>query len=441
MSTVLGIELPSQWSAASLKHVTTVLNRGSAPSYVDEGAVRAVSQASNQPGRLDWQRTRFHDFHGDPRNLKGHLHPDDVLINSTGTGTLGRVGYFTGSPDGLPCMADSHVTIARTNSDLLHPRFAYHWLGSRPFQEYVYAALVVGATNQIELNRDRLGDAPVPLPPLPEQRRIADFLDAETARIDRIAALTREQQDRVRERQYVAFSESVVRAGGPRLNALGLEHHADWPAMPLNHVLSQLTNGYVGPTRDLFVEEGVPYLQSLHIKNGQIDFARRPYYVTQAWAAERPRIRLGLEDVLIVQTGGIGEVGIVGEDFVGASCHALLIARTDRNYLLPRFLWHALRSHWGRHALLREQTGALHPHLEAGNVRFMKFPIPSLRTQERVVADTETIARDVHTVQSALSRRMSLQAERRQALITAAVTGQFDVSTASGRNVTEGVSV
>lgn len=338
-------------------------------------------------------------------------------------------------------MADSHVTIARTDPNELHPRFAYYWLASRPFQEYIYAALVVGATNQIELNRDRLGDAPVPLPPLPDQRRIANFLDAETARIDRMIAATRAQNDLVQERESVAFAESVVRAGGPRLDSLALGQHGDWPAMPLNRVLQQLTNGYVGPTRDLFVDEGVPYLQSLHIKRGKIDFSRRPYYVSPAWAADRPRIRLGFEDILIVQTGAIGEVGIVDESFVGASCHALLIARTDRSRLRPRFLWHALRSHWGRHALIREQTGALHPHLEAGNVRFMKFPVPSLRTQDRVVADTEAITRDVQTIQLALARRLSLQTERRQTLITAAVTGQFDVSTASGRNVTEGVSV
>lgn len=310
-------------------------------------------------------------------------------------------------------------------------RFLWWWLHSqRPRLDSVSTGTTYRA-----VTAEDLGNLPFPSLSAQQQRRIADFLDAETARIDRMIAATRAQHDLVQERDSVAFTESVVRAGGPRLESLTLGQHGNWSAMPLNRVLQQLTNGYVGPTRDLFVDEGVPYLQSLHIKHGRIDFSRRPYYVSPAWAAERPRIRLGFEDILIVQTGAIGEVGIVDESFVGASCHALLIARTDRSRLRPRFLWHALRSHWGRHALVREQTGALHPHLEAGNVRFMKFPIPSLRTQDRVVADTEAITRDVRTIQLALTRRLSLQAERRQALITAAVTGQFDVSTASGRGV------
>ncbi|QRX92333.1 restriction endonuclease subunit S [Streptomyces noursei] len=440
MSAVLGVGLPGRWSTARLKHVTALLNRGSAPTYVDQGPVRAVSQAANQAAGLHWTRTRFHEFSGDPRKLKGYLRPDDVLINSTGTGTLGRVGYFTESPDGLPCMADSHVTVVRGKPDELDSRFAYYWLGCRPFQEYVYAALVVGATNQIELNRDRLGDAPIPLPPLEEQRRIADFLDAETARIDELAEATEGQRILVSERRGAAFQESVREEGGPSLDSLDPGcRDDDWSMEPLNRVLRQLTNGYVGPTRDLFVANGVPYLQSLHIKNGRVDFSRRPYYVQSQWAAERPRIRLGFEDLLIVQTGAIGEVGIVDQDFVGASCHALLIARTHRNLLLPRYMWHAFRSHWGRHALLREQTGALHPHLEAGNVRFMKIPVPSVASQLRVMERTEEITRDAERVGAALERRTKLQAERRQALITAAVTGQFDVSTASGRNVTDGV--
>lgn len=193
MNSVLGISLPDDWNVSSLKRGTTLLNRGTTPDYADNGPVRVVNQLANQPSGLHWESTRFHDFHGDPTRLKGYLLPHDILINSTGTGTLGRIGYFEGSPDAKPCVADTHVTVARAATETIHPRFGYYWMASQPFQEYVYAALVVGATNQIELNRSYLSDAPVPLPPLEEQRRIADFLDAETSRIDRLVELRQAQ--------------------------------------------------------------------------------------------------------------------------------------------------------------------------------------------------------------------------------------------------------
>ncbi|MCM9080080.1 restriction endonuclease subunit S [Streptomyces spororaveus] len=319
------------------------------------------------------------------------------------------------------------------------PRFLAYVAQSAPFQHTIRSESVASTIQNF--NAERYANIEFRAPNPTEQRHIADFLDAETARMDRLHRATERQQQLVAERQIVAFHDSVQSEGGPDLNSSEpATNNSGWRMLPLNHALNQLTNGYVGPTRDLFVDDGVRYLQSLHIKNGRINFARKPYFVKKDWAEERPRIRLGFEDLLIVQTGAIGEVGLVDEEYVGASCHALLIARTHRSLLAPRYLWHAFRSHWGRSALLREQTGALHPHLEAGNVRFMKIPVPSLDTQRRVVARTEEIAKDTVTVERALSRRLTLQSERRQALITAAVTGQFDVTTASGRNVTDGVT-
>lgn len=193
MSTQLGTALPDSWSWSTLKFSTTFLNRGTIPNYVDTGPVRTVSQAANQVNGLDWQRTRFHDYSGDPRKLRGYLTTGDVLVNSTGNGTVGRVGYFTGGPDEFPCVADGHVTIARADRRCTDPRYLYYWLSSSPFQSYIYSALVVGATNQVELNRERLAGAPLALPPLGEQRRIADFLDGETTRIDALAASRRAQ--------------------------------------------------------------------------------------------------------------------------------------------------------------------------------------------------------------------------------------------------------
>ncbi|MEU2346005.1 type I restriction enzyme S subunit [Streptomyces avidinii] len=362
----------------------------------------------------------------------------DVLVPKiTPTFEAGRAVLIDGLLGGVGA-GTTELHIVRPGPEI-DPKYLLYTVNTHNFLK-LGAAEMYGVAGQQRVPDDFLRDLPVRLPPLVEQRRIADFLDAETARIDALVDATKSQQGLVIERRDVAFHESVREEDGPDLNTLDLNDPGPgWQILALNRVLRQLTNGYVGPTRDLFVDDGVPYLQSLHVKNGRIDFARRPYFVPPEWAAARPRISLSHEDLLIVQTGGIGEVGIIDDNFVGASCHALLIARTRRDLLLPTYLWHAFRSHWGRHALLREQTGALHPHLEAGNVRFMKLPVPSLDTQERIVARTEAVARDTQVIHTSLVRRLALQAERRQALITAAVTGQFDVSTASGRNVTDGV--
>ncbi|MFE8005099.1 restriction endonuclease subunit S [Streptomyces sp. NPDC057418] len=429
MSSVLGVPLPAAWSVAPLKHVSSRLNRGSAPNYVDEGPVRAISQATNQAGGLDWSRTRFHNFSGDPTRLKGYLRPDDVLINSTGTGTLGRIGYFSKSPDGLPCMADSHVTVARAKPDELDARFSYYWLGSRPFQEYVYAALVVGATNQIELNRDRLGDAPIPLPPLKEQRRIADFLDAETARIDRMAA-KRSRMQGLLQLKRERFIEST----------LGLEreskHHS---LVPLKYLVADVTVGIVITPAKWYVESGgTPALRGTNVKPGSID-ASELVHISAAGDTENAKSRLKTGDVVVVRTGQAGAAAVVPSDLDGSNCIDLIIVRPGMR-VDPEYLEYVLNSDYSRARVSEHSVGSIQAHFNVGAMK--EIPIPSLPVseQKQIVTRLRTEVGSLDLLKQKLARQNTLLAERRQALITAAVTGQFDVSTASGRNVTDGVN-
>ncbi|SNS77271.1 type I restriction enzyme, S subunit [Asanoa hainanensis] len=349
----------------------------------------------------------------------------------------GAILLSTRAPIGYVALASTPMAFnqgcrALVLNDNVDPRFIGYQLESmRPDLQ----ARGLGTTF-VELSSESLASVPVVIPPLREQQRIADFLDGEIALIDRLQIATQRQISLMVERRGAAFHHAIEIEGGPGLDILSPRAEADhWDMVPLNQALTQLTNGYVGPTRDILVDQGVPYLQSLHIKDGRVDFERRPYFVSADWARERPRISLGIGDVLIVQTGAIGEVAIVDERSAGASCHALLIARANKAILDPTYLWHALRSHWGRNILLREQTGALHPHLEAGNVRFINLPIADLRTQRRVVERVDEVVLDMKRVERLLGVRLNLQTERRRSLITAAVTGQVDVSTASGRGI------
>ncbi|WP_327315762.1 restriction endonuclease subunit S [Streptomyces sp. NBC_01235] len=427
MSTVLGVPLPNSWSAAPVKHVTSMLNRGSAPDYVDVGPVRAISQASNQASGLDWSRTRFHDFSGNAKNLKGHLRPNDVLINSTGTGTLGRIGYFTGSPDGLPCMADSHVTIARAKPDELDARFSYYWLSSRPFQEYVYAALVVGATNQIELNRDRLGDAPVPLPPLEEQRRIAEFLDAETARIDSLAGLGERQINLLRERAEATVAQFFGPGAGRR------EYR-------FRHLME--SNPCYGVLVPKFSDVGVPLIRVSDLGRLDHDLERLPR-IEEEQAQEYKRTRISPGDLLITVVGAtIGRCDVAPPETAGFNVSRALARVQLAAGISPQMIASWVRGRDFRiQAELVTSGAAAQPALNMSDITHFTVWLPETPSGRLDLARRVSTHEDeTRRLLSAIERKQALISERRQALITAAVTGQFDVSTASGRNVTDGVS-
>jgi type I restriction enzyme, S subunit len=274
-----------------------------------------------------------------------------------------------------------------------------------------------------------------PHPPMHEQQVIVEYLDRETARIDGLIQKREQMVELVAERDARAFQDAVERRGPTFPLSLESGWRAaqlpvGWRLMHLSQALVQLTNGYVGPTRDILVEDGIPYIQSLHIKEGHIDFERRPFFVEPAWHYERPRIHLRAGDVLIVQTGDIGQVAVVPEGFGQASCHALQIARVRRDLLTGDYLAAYLRAPFGYHSLLCRATGALHPHLEAG-IKDIPVLIPPRAVQEEILVDLRREQARNEATSEKLIRQLALLRERRDAVISAAVTAQTHIPEAA----------
>ena len=202
---------------------------------------------------------------------------------------------------------------------------------------------------------------------------------------------------------------------------------AHWKVARIATASTKITNGYVGPTRDILMNEGVRYLQSLHIKNGAIDFERRPYFVTPEWSHEHEKSVLVEGDVLVVQTGDIGQVAAVPKEFAGCNCHALIIIRLKFGFGVGDWLAVALESDYGQGALRWSQTGALHPHLECGYVREIRVAFPPPTEQSAIL---DKLRHDLHQLDNLMGRVNAAVAglkELRAALISAAVTGKIDV--------------
>jgi type I restriction enzyme S subunit len=198
-----------------------------------------------------------------------------------------------------------------------------------------------------------------------------------------------------------------------------------WNAIQLARLNTKLTNGFVGPTRDILREEGVRYLQSLHIKGGKILFDT-PYFVSEEWSAAHKKSVLKTGDVLIVQTGDIGQVAAVTDEFAGCNCHALIIVCVRLKMVDGFFLSAVLRSHYGFHSLKQVQTGALHPHLNCTNIRDIFLPVPPLREQRAILAFLDRETAKIDRLMEARRKQVELLQEQRTAFIHHVVTKGFD---------------
>lgn len=171
-------------NTVKLKHISTHTSRGDTPDYVDISAVQVINQACVSPNKLDFSRVKYHNP-GNIGKITGWIRKNDILINSTGTGTLGRVAFARDEPE-LPSFADGHVTILRDEYHRFYPRFLFHYLSIQ--QEYLIATCSVGSTNQIELSRNKFGDIELNVVDIYNQQKIANYLDRETEKIDALIA-------------------------------------------------------------------------------------------------------------------------------------------------------------------------------------------------------------------------------------------------------------
>ena len=418
MTSVLGATLPETWRVSPLKYLTSMIDRGLSPDYVDNGPVRTISQAANQAGGLDWTRTRFHNYHGDVRRLRGYLLENDIMVNSTGTGTLGRIGYFPVMPHGSPCIVDGHLTIVRTLRDILDPRFCYYWLSSKIFQDYLHATLTVGATNQIELSRERLRDAPVAVPPIRHQRQVAEFLDANGSIHETLSSAIKLRLDGFEDHRRAAIDEAFKVLGDSRAYRLG-------------YAAELITSGSRG-WGDYAGTHGAPFFRSANLRRNSIqpnlsNLARVDLPSHTATEARRSRIATG--DVLVGITGAnTGWTALAPDNLTGGhvSQHVCLI-RVASTRIDSKWLAYFVSSPRVQAILMGGQYGGTKTQLSLPDIRNIRIPTTSLKDQKHMAAAIASNLDAVDQNKNLRLRQLQTLIERRQALITAAVTGQVDI--------------
>lgn len=193
-------EAPKGWVWARLQDISGYIQRGKSPQYANDGRVQVVSQKCVQWGKFDLEKARYIS----DESIEGYgperfLRSGDILWNSTGTGTVGRVLTVEIDED-QTLVADSHVTVVRPISGC--PKFLEVYLSSAGIQDRIEPAhersLVSGSTKQVELNTSTVIALPIPLPPLAEQHRIVAKVDELMALCD---ALERQTEDSLKNHQ------------------------------------------------------------------------------------------------------------------------------------------------------------------------------------------------------------------------------------------------
>ena len=183
--------IPVSWRWVHLNDVASYIQRGKSPSYVPINGLPVISQRCIQWSVMDLTLAKMISV----ESLADYEHSrliqdEDLLWNSTGTGTIGRIIRASHPQKNLVC--DSHVTIVRCVSVVAE--YVRTWLRSASVYGRI-ENLASGSTNQIELTAQMAKSQIVPLPPLAEQKRIVAKVDELMALVDKLEAQQAEARE------------------------------------------------------------------------------------------------------------------------------------------------------------------------------------------------------------------------------------------------------
>jgi type I restriction enzyme S subunit len=163
-------DIPRGWKVARLGNLTRYLGRGIIPIYVSEGGVPVINQKCVRGHQINFDLTRRHNTAIRPVADR-ELQKGDVLINSTGAATLGRVAQILHLPG--PLVADSHLTVVRPDPAKITRSFLAFALSAR---EEEMKRLGKGTTRQLELGREGIASLALVVPPLSTQNAFDDLV-------------------------------------------------------------------------------------------------------------------------------------------------------------------------------------------------------------------------------------------------------------------------
>jgi type I restriction enzyme S subunit len=400
-------ELPEGWEWKALGDVVVECRRGRPPAY-EGGATLVINQKCVRQG------THVDLSHSKRTNEAAKELPDwallregDILINSTGTGTLGRVGWFRAAPGRMTL--DTHVTLVRPNYAEVVPAYLGWWLhGIEP----VLISLATGSTNQKELGRESIKNLKVPVPPLEEQGRIVGRIEELFSEIDRgdqqldeASRMTALLKRQVAHRALLVSAPELPAGWGrkklsevARLSSGGTPSRGRPEFFGADHIwvkIGDLTEGIVSEAEESLTQEGLENSSAGLIPEGTV--------------------------LLAMYGASIGRTGVLGKE--ATTNQAICAMQPDPNLISAAFLLAVLQSN--KEVFVDAGYGGAQPNISQRFLKEFEIPVPPLDEQARVVEELRVLHDTTTFGSSAIAAAVEQATRLRRSVLAAAVGGRL----------------
>lgn len=402
-----------------LKYISNHISRGDAPTYVERDGIPVINQGCVSPSGLNFDKVKFHDPL-DASRIDSWLHAGDVLINSTGTGTLGRVGYVEVEPD-PPIFADGHVTVIRDSHGRFFPKYLFYWLSVR--QEEITTFCAEGATNQIELSRYQLSNLRIDWPTQEEQKRISVYLDAVTSKLYGLITTKQRLLNLLAEKRRALITQAVTK--GLNSSATMKDSGIPWLGnIPVHWAIER--SKWLLKERDERSELGEEELLTVSHLTGVTSRAEKDVNMFMAESLEGYKCCKRGDLVINTLWAWMGAMGVARQE--GIVSPAYHVYEPGPN-IDPDYLDYLVRMPVFTEEVTRYSKGVWSSRLRLypEGLYEVWLPVPPIEEQQAIVAHLKAETAKLSNLATATERTIKLLQERRAALISAAVTGQLDI--------------
>ena len=419
-------DVPEHWDVWKLAHAFSLIASGTTPKtdtreYYDDGDIPWINTGDLNDGELEDCGKRI-----TARALADHsslkLYPSGSLLIAMYGATIGKLAMLR-----FPATVNQACCVFAGASPIVSKFMFYWFLGLR--QQILSLATGGGQPN---VSQDILRTLRVGCPDYDEQTKIASFLDRETSKIDALVGEQRRLIELLKEKRQAVISHAVTKGLNPHapLKPSGIEWLGDvpehWEVKPMRMIANVVRGASPRPAGDplYFGGDAVPWVTVAEItKDNLVDLTETETFLTEEGARNS---KLFLKGTVIYSNSG-ATLGVPKILRIDACANDGVVAFEQLSREVhPQFLYHYLASITDA---IREKVkqGSGQPNLNTDIVKALRFGLPPMDEQERIVGHIAELTDQFHALTAEAERGIELLQERRTALISAAVTGQIDV--------------
>jgi len=421
-------EIPEHWEITRVKFESTHVIDGThfTPTYTDNGIpFLRVTDLNNK--RIDLEKVKYISEE-EHNSLIKRCNPQkgDLLLSKNGTIGLTKVITW----DWVFSIFVSLCLIKFKDS---YSPFFFSYLFKSNFVDLQLSQNSKQST-VTNLHLDKIRELKILLPPIPEQKAIATYLDHKTALIDELIAKAEQKIALLKEQRSALINQAVTKGLDPEVEMKdsGVEWIGEvpkhWKNLSLKRVVStKITDG--PHTTPDFLDEGVPFVSAEGVENGTINFQKiRGYISEEADKEYSKKCKPQYGDIFIVKSGSTtGKVGYV-ETYQNFNIWSpIALVRINENYGISRFIFYSLSSEYFQKQIQLSWSFGTQPNIGMGIIENLRVILPPSDEQKSIVQILEKRLVSIDKTLRKDKDRINLLLEYRQSLISEVVTGKISV--------------